>query len=131
MKTSNVITALASLALSANGTPLKRGGSSSFAGTSLYFLQGLSADAQKSYLSALADGGAKTIRLWLSDQPGGGSCVKGSVSQTGAPEFEETIGTYNWDTIDLLDQSLVYVQEAGLKAIISPHDGNKLNGPNG
>lgn len=127
----SILTAVACLAASAAATPVVKRGSNSFAGTSLYFLQGLSAEAQKSYLSALADGGIKVIRLWLSDQPGGGRCVKGSVSQTGVPEFETTIGQYNWETIDLLDQSLVYVQEAGLKAIISPHDGNKLNGPNG
>ncbi|KAK5989661.1 hypothetical protein PT974_07916 [Cladobotryum mycophilum] len=120
------------LALSAVASPaLEKRGSKSFAGTSLYFLQGLSTDVQKSYLSTLANGGVKVVRLWVKDQPGQNTCVKGSVSVSGAPDFETTLGKYNWQTLDLLDQTLVYLQQYGLKAIISPHDGNKLNGQNG
>ena len=105
--------------------------SKSWAGTSNYFLQGLSASDQQSYIQQLASDGIKAIRLWVSDQPGGNACVKGSISVSGAPELETTLGQYNTQTLDLLDQTLVWTSSHGIKAIISPHDGNKLNGPNG
>lgn len=121
----------AAFALGVSATPTKRQGSKSWAGTSNYFVQSMSTSEQQSYLSQLASDGVKVIRLWVSNQPGGGACVKGSLSQTGCPHFEETIGEYNYETLDLLDQTLVYLQDNGMKAIISPHDANLLNGPNG
>ncbi|KAJ6444550.1 LOW QUALITY PROTEIN: beta- -mannanase protein [Purpureocillium lavendulum] len=128
-------TFLAALAIGkATASPLdldRRATSKSWAGTSNYFLQGLSADDQQAYLKKLASDGVKVIRLWVSNQPGNGACVKGSLSATSVPELETTIGQYNNETLDALDQTLVWVGENGLKAIISPHDGNKLNGANG
>ena len=109
----------------------KRQGSKSWSGTSNYFLQGMSTSDQQSYISQLASDGVKVLRLWVSNQPGGGACVKGSLSEMGCDHFEETIGQYEWRTLDLLDQTLVYLEENGMKAIISPHDANLLNGPNG
>lgn len=108
-----------------------RGGSKSWAGTSSYFLQGLSGSDQDNYIQTLADNGVKVVRLWVSDQPGGNSCVKGSISVSDAPELETTIGQYNDRTLDLLDQTLLKLESHGLKAIISPHDGNKLTTQNG
>jgi mannan endo-1,4-beta-mannosidase len=128
------VAAALAVAVSASPTTPKSSqpeGSKSWAGTSNYFVQGLSASDQEAYISALADAGVKVIRLWVSQQPGGGSCVKGSISKNSAPNFEEAIGTYNWETLDLLDQTLVYLEEKGIKALISPHDANLLNGPNG
>lgn len=129
-----IIGAALAAAVSASPTtpkPSQPEGSKSWAGTSNYFVQGLSASDQKAYISALADAGVKVIRLWVSQQPGGESCVKGSISRNSAPNFEEAIGKYNWKTLDLLDQTLVYLEEKGIKALISPHDANLLNGPNG
>ncbi|CAM1502502.1 Fc.00g044860.m01.CDS01 [Cosmosporella sp. VM-42] len=118
------ITLLTSLALGASA-------SNSWAGTSNYFLQGMALSEQQAYLQQVANDGGKVVRLWVSNQSGGGSCVKGSVSSIGVPELETTLGQYNHETMDALDQTLVYIEQYGLKAIISPHDGNKLNGPNG
>lgn len=118
----------------ATASPLdlgRRATSKSWAGTSNYFIQGLSAEDQQAYLKQLAAAGIKTIRLWVNSQSGNGACVKGSVSATSVPELETTIGQYNNETLDALDQTLVWVGQNGLKAIISPHDGNKLNGANG
>lgn len=131
MKFSLLTVAVAAFATSAVATPNKRQGSKSWAGTSNYFVQGMSNDDQRAYISQLASDGVKVMRLWVSNQPGGGACVKGSVIQFGANHFEETIGQYEWQTLDLLDQTLVYLEEFGIKAIISPHDANLLNGPNG
>ena len=132
MKT-NVLAVAALAASAVNASPYKRSSSSShsFAGTSCYFVQGLSDSDQQAYLSALASGGVKTLRLWVAGQPGGGNCVKGSISVTGASDFETTIGQYNYETLDLLDQTMVYAQKVGIKVIISPHDGNDLGGANG
>lgn len=125
---------LVSLALGAAASPMtvsERQASKSWAGTSNYFLQGMSTADQQSYIQQLASDGVKVLRVWVSDQPGGGSCVKGSISQTGVPELEESFGVFNDETLDLLDQTLVYLGENGIKALISPHDGNKLGGSNG
>ena len=122
------------LVLGASASPValeERAASTSWGATSNYFLQGMSAAAQQSYLSTLASGGIKVIRFWVNSQPGGNSCTKGSVSVSSCPDLETTIGEYNDATLDLLDQTLVYVGQAGLKAIISPHDANDLNGSNG
>lgn len=129
MKLSHAITT--ALAAGASAWPAKRQDSKSWGGTSNYFVQGMATSDQQSYISQLAEAGVKVIRLWVSKQPGGGSCVKGSVSKTGCPDFEETVGEYNWETLDLLDQTLVYLADNGIKALISPHDANLLNGPNG
>lgn len=126
--------ALATFILGANASPAsldRRGTSKSWAGTSNYFLQGMSDSDQETYLQQLANDGIKVIRLWVSDQPGNNACVKGSVSVSGVPEFETTLGQYNWQTLDLLDKTLVALSKHGIKALISPHDGNKLHGPNG
>lgn len=126
------IIALATIILGASAAPsIEARASKSWAGTSNYFLQGLSDADQDSYLQTLANDGVKVIRLWISDQPGGNNCVKGSISVKGVPEFETTIGQYNWQTLDLLDATLVKAASHGIKALISPHDGNKLQGPNG
>lgn len=109
----------------------RRATSKSWAGTSNYFIQGLSAEDQQAYLKQLSAAGVKAIRLWVNSQSGNGACVKGSISATSVPELETTIGQYNNETLDALDQTLVWVGQNGLKAIISPHDGNKLNGANG
>lgn len=124
--------ALLTLAIGASASPLtERATSHSWAGTSNYFIQGLSDADQEAYLASLAQAGVKVLRVWINGQPGGGACTKGSVSVTKVPPFETTLGTYNWETVDLLDKTLVAIGKHGMKALISPHDGNQLNGPNG
>lgn len=125
---------LAAFALGVTASPAsldRRATSKSWAGTSNYFLQGMSDSDQETYLQQLSNDGVKVIRLWVSDQPGNNNCVKGSVSVSYVPEFETTIGKYNWQTLDLLDKTLVALNKHGIKALISPHDGNKFHGPNG
>lgn len=129
--------ALASLILggaAATPTPSileERATSKSWAGTSCYFLQGMSAADQQSYLQTLASSGIKVIRLWVNGQPGNNHCTKGSVSVSSAPDLETTLGQYNNVTLDLLDQTLTWASSHGIKAIISPHDGNAVHGANG
>lgn len=125
---------LCSLILGVSASPAElypRAVSKSWAGTSNYFLQGMSESDQRTYLSQLASAGVKVIRLWVSNQPGGNSCVKGSISVSKVPELETVLGKYNVETLDLLDKTLTFIQSLGMKALISPHDGNKLNGANG
>lgn len=130
MKQAIALVALAVAGASAAAvTP--RGNSHSWAGTSNYFLQGMSDDDQEAYLKQLSADGVKVVRVWVNAQAGGRSCAKGSISVSYAPEFETTLGQYNWQTVDLLDKTLVAIGRHGMKALISPHDGNLLHGPNG
>lgn len=99
--------------------------SNSFAGSSLYFLPGLSASDQANYINTLASYGAKVVRIWINGL--GTGCVKGSNVVTGAQEFETTIGTYNWNTLANIDKVLAQLAAKGMKAIISPHDGNDIH----
>lgn len=106
---------------------LKRKDSSgSWSGTNLYFLQGLSDDVQDAYIQQLADSNAKVVRLWVNRHSQG--CQKGSKIVRDIPPLEETIGEYNSATLDELDKVLVKLVAKGIKAIISPHDGNSLLG---
>jgi len=86
---------------------------------------------QDAYLRQLSQDGIKVIRVWINAQPGGGACVKGSISVSYVPRLETTLGRYNYETLDLLDKTLVKIGSFGMKALISPHDGNLLQGPNG
>jgi mannan endo-1,4-beta-mannosidase len=86
---------------------------------------------QDAYLRQLSQDGIKVVRVWVNAQPGGGACVKGSISVSYVPDFETTLGRYNYQTLDLLDKTLVKIGSYGMKALISPHDGNMLQGPNG
>ncbi|TVY71426.1 putative mannan endo-1,4-beta-mannosidase F [Lachnellula suecica] len=113
-------TIVAPLALSAFATA-----SNSFGGSSLYFLQGLSDADQDSYINTLSSYGAKVLRLWVTGTSAG--CTKGSKVATSLPDFETTIGTYNNDTLKALDSVLAKMAAKGMKAIISPHDGNKIH----
>lgn len=54
-------------------------------------------------------------------------CQKGSTLASNVPNFEDTIGTYNYDVLKALDGVLAKLAAKGMKAIISPHDGNALN----
>jgi mannan endo-1,4-beta-mannosidase len=99
--------------------------SSSFAGSNLYFLHGLSASDQATYIDTLAADGAKVIRIWVNGLSEG--CVKGSYAVRKIAEFETTLGQYNYDTLDQLDAVLAQTSAKGIKAIISPHDGNDIH----
>lgn len=128
----SLLTILALAAVGASASPLaERGTSHSWAGTSNYFIQGMSDADQDAYLSKLAQAGVRVIRVWVNAQAGSRACVKGSISATYVPEFETTLGKYNWETVDLLDKTLVAIGKHGMKALVSPHDGNLLHGPNG
>lgn len=123
MRPTNIIFALGAL------TPKVLGASNSFAGSNLYFLQGLSPENQDIYINKLASYGAKVVRVWVNSQPGSG-CQKGSWMANAVPQLENQLGKYNIATLDALDKVLFKLQKAGLKAIISPHDANKLCGAN-
>jgi mannan endo-1,4-beta-mannosidase len=62
---------------------------------------------------------------------GSDGCAKSSNTHY-VPNYEETIGNYAngqngvGDTLAAIDSILKQLQDAGIKAIISPHDGNKL-----
>ncbi|KAL6808482.1 glycoside hydrolase family 5 protein [Trichoderma sp. SZMC 28015] len=122
---------IAASALAASGLAAA---SNSFAGSSLYFLPGLSASDQAYYIDTLASYGAKVVRLWINKHSTG--CDKGSNVVTYADDFETTIGSYNWDNLAKVDKVLAQLAAKGMKAIISPHDGNvihstSVNTPNG
>lgn len=99
--------------------------SASFAGSSLYFLHGLSASDQAYYIDTLATYGAKVVRIWVNGL--GTGCVKGSNVVNGMSEFETTLGQYNYATLAALDSVLAQLAAKGMKAIISPHDGNDIH----
>jgi mannan endo-1,4-beta-mannosidase len=107
------------------GIPKMKRASRSFAGSNLYFLHGLSSSDQASYIDKLASNGAKVIRIWINGLSQG--CVKGSNVVEDIPEFETVIGTYNYDTLAKLDAVLAQTSAKGIKAIISPHDGNDIH----
>lgn len=116
--------------------------SSVFTGSSLYFLHGLSEADQDDYINTLAGDGAKVLRLWgrstrqwseyngisynslVTNVPTG--CSKGSNVVTNTGPFESDIRTYNYDLLAALDKVLSKMVAKGMKAIISPHDGNAL-----
>lgn len=100
--------------------------SSSFGGSNLYFLHGLSASDQANYIDTLASYGAKVVRVWVTGLSTG--CTKGSNVVTGFPDFETTLGTYNYQTLTGVDNVLAQLAAKGIKAIISPHDGNLIHG---
>ncbi|PNP40479.1 hypothetical protein TGAMA5MH_07476 [Trichoderma gamsii] len=113
---------LAACALASSGLAAA---SNSFAGSSLYFLPGLSASDQANYINTLASYGAKVVRVWINGL--GTGCVKGSNVVTSVSEFETTIGTYNWNSLAAVDKVLAQLAAKGMKAIISPHDGNDIH----
>ncbi|KAL7945039.1 glycoside hydrolase family 5 protein [Trichoderma barbatum] len=102
--------------------------SNSFAGSSLYFLPGLSAFDQAYYINTLAGYGAKVVRIWINQHTTG--CDKGSNIVTGVQDFETSIGSYNWDALAKVDKVLAQLAAKGMKAIISPHDGNDIHDSN-
>jgi mannan endo-1,4-beta-mannosidase len=129
MKLLNVAAVAVPLALSsvaqADQYPNQSASSPSFAGSNLYFLHGLSSTDQAAYIDKLASDGAKVIRIWVNGLSKG--CVKGSNVVTDISEFETTLGEYNYDTLAKLDAVLAQTSAKGIKAIISPHDGNDIH----
>ncbi|KAI1813737.1 glycoside hydrolase family 5 protein [Poronia punctata] len=99
----------------------------SWMGTNLYFLQGLSDSDQDAYIDAIASYGVKVVRVWANRQSGG-SCEKGSKIEKDLPAFETTVGEYNFETLDALDLVMEKLSQKGIKVVISPHDGNSLIG---
>jgi len=55
-----------------------------------------------------------------------GGCIKGSETTNPVPNFEDTVGKYNTDVLEALDNTLALLKTANIKAIISPHDANQL-----
>ncbi|RDW58655.1 hypothetical protein BP6252_13131 [Coleophoma cylindrospora] len=101
--------------------------SNSFAGSNNYYLHGLSLEDQTTYIKGLQNDGAKLVRLWITGIKS--NCTKSS-STTELPNYETTIGEYNTELLNAIDDALVQLNAAGIKAIISPHDANLLP-PNG
>lgn len=111
--------ALATFASYAHGSP-------SWAGTNLYFLQGLSDSDQDAYINKLSSYNTKVVRLWVNGQSKG--CQKGSNIVQDIPQLETTLGQYNDVTLDVLDKVLVKLAANNIKSVISPHDANSLIG---
>ncbi|KAK9419445.1 putative mannan endo-1,4-beta-mannosidase [Seiridium unicorne] len=106
-----------------------RATSKSWAGSNLYFLQGLSDSDQDQWISTMSSSGAKVVRVWVNAQVGEGHCEKGSKLANGVPDLESGgLGRYSDETLDLLDKTLVKLSKNGIKAVVSPHDGNALAG---
>lgn len=103
-----------------------RQSSPSWAGTNLYYLQGLSDAAQDAYIQKLSEYNTKVVRLWVNAQSRG--CQKGSNIVKDIPPLETTIGQYNKVTLDELDKVMVKLVANNIKTIISPHDSNSLIG---
>jgi mannan endo-1,4-beta-mannosidase len=102
-------------------------GNTSWMGTNLYYLQGLSDEDQNAYIDTMADYGAKVVRVWVNSQ-NAGDCQKGSQIASSVPPLETDLGIYNDATLDALDKVLVKLSAKGVKALISPHDANSLLG---
>lgn len=100
--------------------------SPSWAGTNLYYLQGLSDSDQDAYISKLSSYNTKVVRLWVNGQSKG--CQKGSNIVQDIPQLETTLGQYNDVTLDAVDKVLVKLVAKNIKAVISPHDANSLIG---
>lgn len=100
--------------------------SGSWAGTNLYYLQGLSDSDQDAYINKLSSYNTKVVRLWLNGQSKG--CQKGSNIVQDIPQLETTLGQYNDVTLDAVDKVLVKLVAKNIKAVISPHDANSLIG---
>lgn len=125
LQTSVILLVLAALASSAS---VVNRHSSSWAGSNLYFLQGMSDADQTTYINALACNGAKVLRLWVNAQISG-TCEKRSKIVNSVPALENTVGQYNNATLDALDRVLVKMAAKGIKALISPHDANMWVSP--
>ncbi|MCJ1387736.1 hypothetical protein MMC18_000579 [Xylographa bjoerkii] len=105
-------------------TAIEKRSSKSFAGANSYFVHAISTEYQTDYIEALAADGAKVIRLWVTGAYAG--CTKGSTT-VAIPDLEpNTVGTFNDAVLIALDNTLKIVHANGMKAIISPHDGNLL-----
>ncbi|KAK8022439.1 hypothetical protein PG993_013206 [Apiospora rasikravindrae] len=117
--TSAVLVAIASCATNDTGN--------SWMGANLYYLQGLSDGDQNAYIDAMAEDGAKVVRLWVNRQTAG-DCQKGSLIASTVPPLETALGVYNNATLDALDKVIVKLYAKGMKALISPHDANSLLG---
>lgn len=124
-----VLGALASSVLSlATLTARNSSTPTSWMGTNLYYLQGLSAADQDAYIEAMATDGIKVVRVWVNGQTAG-ACQKGSLIAADVPALETAaLGEYNNATLDALDGVLVKLEDKGIKALISPHDANSLLG---
>ncbi|MCJ1308691.1 hypothetical protein MMC25_002345 [Agyrium rufum] len=128
MKLSSFVLPLATAATLISASPLVERSTPSFAGSSNYYLHGVSASTQQTYLSTLHGWGAKVVRLWVTGLPNG--CVKGSPT-TYIPDLETTVRQYNDQVLAALDKVLAQLVSYGMKAIIVPHDAGVLKGANG
>lgn len=124
-----ILGALASSALSLTTLTARNSTTpTSWMGTNLYYLQGLSAADQVAYIETMAADGVKVVRVWVNAQTAG-ACQKGSLIAADVPALETAaLGEYNNATLDALDGVLVKLEDKGIKALISPHDANSLLG---
>ncbi|KAH6674822.1 glycoside hydrolase superfamily [Halenospora varia] len=111
----------------AQASGLHERSSKSFAGSNSYYLHGLLAQEQASYIQAIQADGGKVVRLWVTGIAS--NCTKSSRTIP-LPNYEVTIGRYETSVLDAIDNVLFQLHTAGIKAIISPHDANLLP-PNG
>lgn len=57
----------------------------------------------------------------------GTGCVKRSDVVSAIQDFDIMIETYNYDSLAAVDSVLAQMAAKGMKAIISPHDGNDIH----
>lgn len=126
MKTAFALALLAAITRPSTSLASSGGNSTSWMGTNLYYLQGLSDSDQDAYIGQMAADGAKVVRVWVNAQTKG--CQKGSQITVTVPPLESTIGKYNDETLDTLDKTITKLSSHGIKALISPHDANSLLG---
>ncbi|RYP66821.1 hypothetical protein DL769_005916 [Monosporascus sp. CRB-8-3] len=70
----------------------------------------------------MASAGTKVIRVWANARGAGGH--RGSNLVNNPPHFEATLGQYNHETFDALDNVIDKIARVGMKVIIPPHDLN-------
>lgn len=125
----SVLLTLGALALGTAASPLKARDNQNWAGSNIYMLQGLSSDVQDAYLKELSGAGAKVVRIWVNAQSAG--CQKGINVANDVSDYEPSLGDYQSATLDALDATIAKIAANGMKALISPHDGNVISGSNG
>ncbi|KAI8611850.1 glycoside hydrolase family 5 protein [Chytriomyces sp. MP71] len=96
-----------------------------WAGVNSYFLYSLPESDQETILSALADAGVKTVRIFLTSfSPGG----KGTTAR-GSTDLElDTCGDYNDSVLDQVDAMLPLLSKHGIRLLIAMHDRWNLDG---
>lgn len=100
-------------------------GANTWAGSNLYYAAGLTTAEQDSLFSALQSAGVKVLRVWLDGESSG---QKGTTFPTYSSLEPETVGTYDDQVLNLLDDVMYNAAtNYGIKLLISMYSFNSLN----